>query len=139
MAQIMRIVYRSQEMLVISNLIFSNNVFKTSLHQGHQHLGLFGKMLTLYLTKKKISTKGRRLLKIFWEKEKMLVTSIFSFSQHVFYNTTKKSILESHLFCHLQMLLIWTSVKFHCLVKGLILIEVSFLTCFPTNRQSLSS
>ena len=31
----------------------------------------------------------------------------------------KNFCFESHLFCHMQMLLIWTSLKFCCLVKEL--------------------
>ena len=43
--------------------------------------------LTLYCTIPSLTDpeKELKLLKTFWEKEKMLVTSIFSFSQNVFY------------------------------------------------------
>ena len=44
------------------------------------------------------------LLKILWEKEKMLVTSIFSFSHNIFYPFQKEFVFKLHLFCCLQML-----------------------------------
>ena len=59
------------------------------------------KQLTIYsiiLAVKPPSTKERRLLKTFTEKEKMLVSSIFSFSENVF-----KSLLS--LACHQHFLL----------------------------------
>ena len=40
-------------------------------------------------------SQGKRLSKILWEKEKMLVTSIFSFSRNVFYHITDKDNLVS--------------------------------------------
>ena len=42
----------------------------------------------------------------------MLVTSIFFFSHNVFYPRKQISIFWSYLFCHLQMLWIWTGLKF---------------------------
>ena len=43
----------------------------------------------------------------------MLVTSIFSFSHNVFYPLPEQiPIFQPHLFIRLQMLLIWTSLKF---------------------------
>ena len=48
---------------------------------------------------------NRSLLKTLWEKEKMLVTSIFSFSRNVFYPSQKEiSVFKVHLFCCLLML-----------------------------------
>ena len=44
-------------------------------------------------------------MKTLWKKEKMLATSIFSFSHNVFYPATKKLSLELLSFCHLQVLL----------------------------------
>ena len=45
------------------------------------------------------------LLKTLWEKEKMLVTSIFSFSHNVFLQSQKEfSVYKLHLFSCLQML-----------------------------------
>ena len=47
---------------------------------------------------------------IFREKEKLLVTSMFSFSHNIFFHSQKQiSIFQSHSFCH--MLSIWTSLK----------------------------
>ena len=54
-------------------------------------------------------------MKTFWEKEKMLVTSIFSFSHNVFYPI--KETKSATLICHLQMLLIWLGPKIRRLVK----------------------
>ena len=41
----------------------------------------------------------RNHLKTVWEKEKMLVTSIFSFSQNVFYPFKLKFQFLSHIYC----------------------------------------
>ena len=59
-------------------------------------------------------------LKTLQEKEKMLVTSIFSISHNVFYPSQPKqiSIFQLHLLWHLQMLSIWTSLQFRHLVKS---------------------
>ena len=50
-------------------------------------------------------------------KEKMVVTSIFSFSHNVFYRMKDKVNVLS-LISSLQMLSIWTKLKSCCLVKG---------------------
>ena len=52
----------------------------------------------------------RSLLKTLQEKEEMLVTSIFSFSNSVFYPFPKRFVFKLDLFC-LQLLSIWTSLK----------------------------
>ena len=47
----------------------------------------------------------KQLLKTLWEKEKMLVTSIFFFSRNVFYSFQPKFQFLSHdYFVHMQML-----------------------------------
>ena len=48
------------------------------------------------------------LLKTLWEKDKLLVTSNLSFSYSVFYLLGKLSAI----FCHLQALSVWKSLKF---------------------------
>ena len=48
----------------------------------------------------------------------MLITSIFSFSHNGFYPFQKEFVFKLHLFCRLQMLSIWTSLKICHLVKG---------------------
>ena len=54
----------------------------------------------------------RSLLKTLWEKEKMLVTSIFFFCHNVFYPSQNKfCFFQSWLFCRLQMFSIWTKFK----------------------------
>ena len=56
----------------------------------------------------------RSLLKTLWEKEKMLVTSIFCCSHNVFESSRKEFLL--YLFYCLQFFSIWTSLKFCCLL-----------------------
>ena len=53
----------------------------------------------------------RKPIEIFWENEKMLVTSIFSFSHNVLYHIKKKKkkkkkTFESHCECRLKIVLI---------------------------------
>ena len=56
--------------------------------------------------------RQRGLFKTLWEKEKMLVTSIFSFFPNCFLPFPKQiSIFQSRLFCCLQVLSNWTSKK----------------------------
>ena len=52
----------------------------------------------------------------FKKKNIVLVTSIFTFSHNVFYSICNEVQLLSHICC-LQMLSIWSSVKFRLLVK----------------------
>ena len=53
------------------------------------------------------------LLKTLWEKEKLLVTSNFSFSNSVFYPFGELSaILIKFKNCHLQTLSVWKRLKF---------------------------
>ena len=59
----------------------------------------------------------------FWkhcgEKEKMLVTSIFSFSHNAFLPYQRKiAPFELHLNCRLQMLSVWTRLKICRLVQS---------------------
>ena len=53
-----------------------------------------------------------------WEKEEMLVTSIFSFSHHVFYLLRHKSFENSWIFCQEIPSILFTSLKFFHVVKG---------------------
>ena len=58
------------------------------------------------------------LLKTWWEKEKILVTSIFLlFPQYFLTFPYQISIFHSDFFCRLQMLSIWTTQSFCRLVK----------------------
>ena len=60
----------------------------------------------------------RSLLKTLWEKKKMLVTSIFSFfPRWVLPFPIQISNFQLHLFCCLQMLSVWTSLKLCRLVE----------------------
>ena len=65
-----------------------------------------------------LKTRRKKLLKTLWEKEKMLVTSIFSFSHNIFYPIKESLHCCSYLNCCLQLLSIWTSTKYCHLVKG---------------------
>ena len=71
---------------------------------------------------------GESLLKTLWEKEKMLLTSIFSFSQNVFFPIEHLKIAQWN--CHLQMLSIWTRLQFCILVKALNYCTISMLFLF---------
>ena len=55
-------------------------------------------------------------LKTVWEKEKMLATSIFSIMLLPFLKQI--SIFQEHIFCRLQILSNWTSLKLCHLVKS---------------------
>ena len=56
---------------------------------------------------------NRSLLKTLWEKEKLLVTSNFSFSQSVFYPFWELTVILNQIWiCHLQALSVWKSLKF---------------------------
>ena len=66
---------------------------------------LCGKDLTLYHTITTLNEhEGREVLKILWEKGKMLATSVFSIPHYVFYSD-QNQILQfyPHLKCRLQM------------------------------------
>ena len=71
--------------------------------------------LTLYhiiLNFKDLKIKKRSLLKTLWEKQKVLVISIFCFSYNVFYNSwTKFHFFMQHLYFGLQMLSVFTCSK----------------------------
>ena len=76
-------------------------------------------VLTLYYTIPTFNDpeKVAFFLKTLWKKEKMLVTSIFSFSHNVFYPSQKSFFFfESHFFCRLQMLSNLTGLIFCRLV-----------------------
>ena len=92
--------WKKEKLLITSNFSFSRSVFKTLVRQTRKNLGLFGKGLKHLQT---IMSKGLKCLnlhstewKTLWEKEKMLVTSMFSFS-NTFYNAFKKAFLSGSL------------------------------------------
>ena len=107
--------WEKEKLLIRSNFSFSHSVFKRLLLQTRINQGFLVKGLTPYhiiLTFN--DAQGRRIWKTMREKEKMLVTIIFSpFPHNAFY-----SIKEQHLILHLQMLLILSSPKFCRLVKS---------------------
>ena len=58
------------------------------------------------------------LLKTLWEKEKMLLTSILSYSHNVFLTFQRQKSFRQILFCRLQMLSIWQSPNLCSLVRS---------------------
>ena len=63
----------------------------------------------------------KSLFKTLWEKEKMLLTSIFSFSHNVFYSYQRQISFMLHLFCRLtfnlyklKFLSSWNGLRKHC-------------------------
>ena len=82
-------------------------------------IGISGKGLTLYRTIQTFNDPERGLLKTLWVKDKMLIISILSFSHIVFYPSWNKfQPFHSKLFCGLQMLSVWTRLKFCRWVKS---------------------
>ena len=73
---------------------------------------------------------GTILLKTLWEKEKMLVTSIFSFSYSIFYSIKQINHHSQHSIFWLQVLSIWLCPKFCCLEKGYL--ALNSLTLYHT-------
>ena len=58
-------------------------------------------------------------MKTLWEKKKMLVTSIYSFSHNFSYPVTNRIHYFDNIYiCRLQMLSIWTSLKNLFLVRS---------------------
>ena len=58
-------------------------------------------------------------LKTLWEKEKLLITSNFSFSHSVFYPFRELSSIFCQIQnCRLQLFSVWKSLKICCLGKG---------------------
>ena len=66
------------------------------------NVSIFGKFKFLLLDRVNSLTtlKEEGFWKHFWEKEKMLVTSIFSFSQNVFYTSQNKFQFLSHIYMY---------------------------------------
>ena len=77
---------KKEKLLIMSNFCFSHSVFKRLVLQTRKNQGLFGKGLTHYSIDTHLDASIRQLLKTLWEKEKLLVTSNFSFSNNVFYS-----------------------------------------------------
>ena len=74
-----------------ATIVFPHNVFKVDLKGQYNILGYrymylnIQQNLTLYHTTATFNNPEKEaLIKTLWEKEKMLVTSIFSFSHNVF-------------------------------------------------------
>ena len=92
--------WKKEKLLITSNFSFSRSVFKTLVRQTRKNLGLFGKGLKHLQTIMSEALKCLNLhsteWKTLWEKEKMLVTSMFSFS-NTFYNAFKKAFLLGSL------------------------------------------
>ena len=69
-----------------------------SLRYKHLRLPNRGKISQNYVFTTQSRPYKRSLLKTGWEKEKMLVTSIFSFPHHVFYHFLNKLKIFSHFY-----------------------------------------
>ena len=86
-----------------------HNVWKRSHCQGHSNSGLFGKGLTLSQTSPGFYMSVAQGFWKHWEKEKLLVTSNFSFSHSVFYTFCNFHRLWN---CRLQTVSVWQSQRF---------------------------
>ena len=126
-------------------LFFPTIISKRPL-KDFQDSELCGKGLTLCHSIPAFIDPEKNILKTLWEKDKMLETgietfgenqkmviSIFSFFRNVFYSLPpqkkrkkRNSHFEIHLFCRLQILSVWTSLKFCCKVKN----QTPFSTLF---------
>ena len=99
---LLKTLWEKKKMLVTSIFFFSHNVFypmnitlmfsvtfnlssANAFNLGEPKILSSGKGLILYHTIPTFNDFNRGLLKTLWEKEKMLVTSNFSFSHNVFY------------------------------------------------------
>ena len=89
--------------------------------QGFKFRKFWNESQNIYNTIQAFNHPGKvSLMKTLWEKKKMLVTSIFSFSHNDFNPTRGKfQNFDSHLNCLLQQISNWISPKFHCLEKTL--------------------
>ena len=125
--------------LIENPFLEDENIVENGRNVDHQHF-LF---ITYFFTTKSQfkQPKKRSLLKTLWEKEKMLVTSIFSFSLNVFYPIKDRNKHLSYIyfviwkcfqFVHIQNFVVWlrvTVVKFENIVtKGLLFLGTNF--CF---------
>ena len=102
--------WEKEKMLVTSIFSFFLNVFKRLP---------FGGFLTLYHTIPTFNDSGKET---FWKhcgKRRKCWLPAFSPFPTCFLSFQKRILIfESHFFCRLQMLSIWTSLKFCCLVKS---------------------
>ena len=95
--------WKKEKLLVMSNFSFSPSVFKRLVLQTCKNQGLFGKGLTLYHAVTTFNNLQKQHFLLFPQ-------CFLPFSKQV-------SIFQSHLFCGLQMLSMWTSPRFCCLVN----------------------
>ena len=105
--------WEKEKLHVTSNSSFSHCFQKTVL-QTRKNKGLFGKRLTVFQTHPGF-THAVQVLKTLSDKEKLLVTSNFSFSHSVFYPLRELSVIyikfKIQNYC-LQSLSVWKSLKF---------------------------
>ena len=88
-------------MLVTSIFSFYHNIFYPSQNKFQFFTQVYFSFLSSYrLTfyHTILTFNKRSLLKTLWEKEEMLVTSIFSFSHNVFYPSQNKFQFFSHIY-----------------------------------------
>ena len=123
-------------MLVTSIFFFSHNVFQKVLPQGHKKSRLCGKVLNLFnpfpnkpwFLRVRISS----LLKTLREKEKLLVTSNFSFSHSVFNLFGEFSAIFIKLGIVPCKLSFWSSWKL--VVWERVKLEFVLFSCFVFER-----
>ena len=88
--------WEKEKFLITSSFSFSHSVFKRLVLQTRKHKGLFGKgqiLVNLTENSKFVSEMSETL----WEKEKMLVTSIFFISFNVFFRVPSQAHYKSLL------------------------------------------
>ena len=112
-----------------SNFSFSHSVFKRLVLQTHKNQGLFGKGLRYTdpedwlfnsTTQSRLLTtlKQRAFENNVWKEENAGNQQILLFPQSFLPFPNQFWIFHSHLFCRLQMLSIWKSLRFCHFVKS---------------------
>ena len=99
--------------------------------------------LTLYYTVPTFNDPDRKealktLWKTLWEKEKMLVNSIFSFSHNVFYSSHNKRQYSSHIyFVRIQSVSFFSAMHwFFCFLVADFVRKMGIIQDWPLNHES---
>ena len=102
---------------LVNSYCLAKNVSKRFLNTGRMlNLDTYSPLTS----QSRLLTSGKRkLLKTLWKKRENAGNQHF-FLQYFLSFLKQISNFESHLFCRLQMLRIWTSLKFCRLVKSLL-------------------
>ena len=119
MSQMVEFIHSRQKHFKNNKMLGTHIFFFLFPSKFVEHLVLGGKGLTVYHTIPLLTTQKTSLSKTLWEKENILVTSIFLLFPQCFLPFPKQiPIFQSCLICHLQTLSIWTSPEFFHLVKS---------------------